>query len=68
MNKKPTLKESEIHDLARYAKLMKTLPINHEKDDLLTAAFDDVDRIESMLEKGYASGNSSSIANAANLK
>ena len=68
MNKKPTLKESELNDFAKYAKLMKTLPINNEKDEGLAIAFEDVERIESMLEKGYSSGNSSAIANAAKLK
>lgn len=68
MNKKPILRESELNDFAKYAKLMKTLPINNEKDEELAMAFEDVDRIESMLEKSYASGNSSAIANAAKLK
>lgn len=68
MNKKPIFKDGEINDLAKYARLMKTLPINNEKDDDLATAFEEVDQIESMLEKGYASGNSSAIANATKLK
>lgn len=42
---------NRIEDISKYARLMRGLPINHEKDTELEEAFEFVDRIESMLEK-----------------
>jgi hypothetical protein len=57
MNKEQKLKESEIEDASRYARLMRGLPINLEKDTGLSEAFSYVDKLESMLDKEYPSAN-----------
>jgi hypothetical protein len=72
MNNNEIIQPNELNDVLKYSKMMRSLPINYEKDSDLEMAFRECDQLEELMSKSYsrstAKGNSSAIANASKLK
>jgi hypothetical protein len=72
MNNNEIIQPNELNDVLKYSKMMRSLPINYEKDADLETAFRECDQLEELMSKSYsrstAKGNASAIANASKLK